>query len=129
MDAERKVNTLFLGSYSWGLVAGKTNTIFPWGSKSPLGRRRWWHAWYCAVVDCRAPEPAIWFHDVLRGDGSAFNRSEIEVIEQLSALSSEAREGGRAGAGIALGLRGDRRGPQLKSALDQHNETKRRMLL
>src|SRR5262249_34601135 len=38
------------GCYNWGLVSGKTNTIFPWGSKKD------------------APEPKLWFHDIFRAD-------------------------------------------------------------
>ena len=44
-----------VAAINWGLVSGKTNTIYPWGS--PEG----------------APEPAIWFHDIFRQDGTPFD--------------------------------------------------------
>jgi len=40
-----------IGAMNWGFVSGKTQTIFPWGSKEG------------------SPEPALWFHDILRSDG------------------------------------------------------------
>ena len=73
----RKNNSLFIthlpllnrehvGAINWGLVSGKTNTIFPWGSKEG------------------SPEPKPWFHDVFRQDGSAFDSKETALIQQLS---------------------------------------------
>ncbi|MES2732524.1 MAG: RICIN domain-containing protein [Bacteroidota bacterium] len=58
-----------VGSYNWGLVAGKTQTYFPWGS--PVG----------------APEPSLWFHDVLRIDGSPYNASETNLLKQYASIS------------------------------------------
>lgn len=52
-----------IGCYNWGLVAGRTQTYFPWGS--PRG----------------APEPKLWHHDILRADGSAFKAREVEFIK------------------------------------------------
>jgi hypothetical protein len=57
-----------VGCLSWGLVAGKTQTIYPWGS--PEG----------------APEPARWFHDMFRPDGSPFDKTEIEAIEKATGV-------------------------------------------
>ena len=54
-----------IGCYSWGLVAGRTQTYFPWGSLKG------------------APEPKVWFHDVLRKDGTPFDPKEIEVIKKI----------------------------------------------
>jgi hypothetical protein len=57
-----------IACYNWGLVAGKTQTIYPWGS--PQG----------------APEPKEWFHDIFRKDGTPFKKEEVELIrEYLSA--------------------------------------------
>jgi hypothetical protein len=55
-----------VGAINWGLVYGKTQTIFPWGS--PLN----------------APEPNIWHHDIFRKDGTPFDKQEIEVIRKLT---------------------------------------------
>ena len=55
-----------VGAINWGLVSGKTNTIFPWGSKEG------------------SPEPAVWFHDIFRNDGSAYRNEEVAMIRQLT---------------------------------------------
>ncbi len=73
----RKQNSLFIthlpifkqhkvAAINWGFVSGKSNTIFPWGSK--LG----------------SPEPAIWFHDILRKDGSSFDKKETDFIKKIN---------------------------------------------
>jgi len=56
-----------VGCYNWGLVNGKTQTIFPWGSKKG------------------APEPKSWFHDILRKDGSPYIPEEVALIRKLTA--------------------------------------------
>ncbi len=55
-----------VAAYNWGLVAGKSQTMFPWGS--PEG----------------APEPDPWFHDLLRPDGEPYDPMEVEVLRQLT---------------------------------------------
>jgi hypothetical protein len=57
-----------VGGYSWGLVAGKTQTNFPWDS---------WQQTY-------ELEPEIWFHDIFRQDGSPFDPAETEYIKILT---------------------------------------------
>jgi hypothetical protein len=49
----------------WGFVSGKTNTIFPWGSKEG------------------SPEPKIWFHDLYRADGTPFDPGEVARYRSL----------------------------------------------
>jgi hypothetical protein len=56
-----------IGAYNWGLVAGKSNTIYAWDNPMPDGK-----------------EPKIWFHDIFRKDGSPFDKSEIHLIKRLS---------------------------------------------
>ena len=58
-----------VGAINWGLVAGKTQTYFPWDS---------WDHPYAAV-------PKVWFHDLLRPDGTAFQNNESQTIKTLSA--------------------------------------------
>ena len=55
-----------VGAINWGLVSGKTNTIFPWGSKEGT------------------PEPTIWFHDIFRKDGRAFSTKEVAIIKEIT---------------------------------------------
>jgi hypothetical protein len=54
-----------VGAINWGLVSGKTNTIFPWGSKEG------------------SPEPKIWFHDIFRKDGKPFDPGETAFIKKI----------------------------------------------
>lgn len=53
-----------VGCYHWGLVAGRTQTYYPWGS--PEG----------------APEPEQWQHDLLRPDGSAYSATEMALVQR-----------------------------------------------
>ncbi|WP_148599089.1 glycoside hydrolase 5 family protein [Aquisphaera giovannonii] len=57
-----------VGAYNWGFVAGKTQTIYPWDS---------WQKPYPA-------EPPVWFHDILRSDGTPYDRKEVEYIRGVT---------------------------------------------
>ena len=57
-----------IGAINWGLVDGKTNTIYPWDS---------WSKEYSA-------EPEPWHHDIFRADGTAYRRNEVELIKKLT---------------------------------------------
>jgi hypothetical protein len=57
-----------VGAYNWGLVRGKTQTIYPWDS---------WEKHYAA-------EPPVWFHDIFRQDGTPYDPREVAVIRQFS---------------------------------------------
>ncbi len=56
-----------IGAINWGLVAGKTNTIYGWNEPIPDGS-----------------EPKIWFSDILRKDGTPFDKAEIQLIKLLT---------------------------------------------
>lgn len=56
-----------VGAINWGLVAGKSNTIYAWDTPLPDGR-----------------EPKVWFHDVFRPDGTPYNKAETDLIMQLT---------------------------------------------
>jgi hypothetical protein len=56
-----------VGAYNWGLVAGKTNTMYAWDAPMPDGQ-----------------EPKIWFHDIFRKDGTPFSPGEIQLIKSLT---------------------------------------------
>jgi hypothetical protein len=57
-----------VAAWSWGLVDGKSNTIYPWDS---------WEKVYAA-------EPRVWFHDIFRPDGTPFSKTETDLIRQLT---------------------------------------------
>ncbi|MDR1525050.1 MAG: cellulase family glycosylhydrolase [Tannerella sp.] len=56
-----------IGAINWGLVAGKTNTIFAWDMPLP-----------------DVTEPPLWFHDIFRKDGSVYSQEEVDVIKALT---------------------------------------------
>lgn len=57
-----------IAAYNWGLVSGKTQTIYPWDS----------------LQKKYTSEPDVWFHDVFRNDGTPFNKAETDLIYKLS---------------------------------------------
>ena len=58
-----------VGAINWGFVAGKTQTYLPWES--------WQHPY---VVD----QPPVWFHEVLRPDGTPYREAEVNLIRRLA---------------------------------------------
>ncbi len=58
-----------VGAINWGFVAGKTQTYFPWES--------WQHPY---ILD----QPPVWFHEVLRPDGTPYRQAEVNLIRQLT---------------------------------------------
>ena len=58
-----------VAAINWGLVAGKTQTYLPWDSwKHPYTDR----------------EPAVWFHEIFRTDGSPYRQEEVDLIRALT---------------------------------------------
>jgi len=67
-----------VGCLNWGLVAGKTNTIFPWISTIGIfNPRRWFRP-------KTVPEPRVWFHDLFRVDGTPYDQTEIELFKKYT---------------------------------------------
>jgi hypothetical protein len=56
-----------VGAINWGLVAGKTNTIFAWDEPLP-----------------DTEEPPLWFHDIFRKDGTPYSQEEVDLIKELT---------------------------------------------
>ncbi|MBV8391269.1 MAG: 1,4-beta-xylanase [Mucilaginibacter sp.] len=56
-----------IGAINWGLVSGKTNTIYAWDMPMSNG-----------------DEPKVWFHDVFRKDGTPYKEEEANLIRQLN---------------------------------------------
>jgi hypothetical protein len=58
-----------VAAINWGLVAGKTQTYLPWDSwKKPYTDR----------------EPAIWFHEVFKTDGTPYRTEETDFIRTIT---------------------------------------------
>ncbi len=55
-----------IGAISFGLVSGKGNFQYPWGSKEGT------------------PEPIIWFHDIFHKDGTPYDPNETKFIKKLT---------------------------------------------
>ena len=70
-----------IGCYNWGLVAGKSQTHFPWSSVKHLQRLKKEKAFIEDHEDI--PEPEVWFHDIFRKDGTAYNQNEVEFIKKI----------------------------------------------
>lgn len=62
-----------IGAINWGLVAGRTNTAYPWDS---------WDREYTA-------EPELWFHEVFKKDGSPYKQVEVDLIKKLTQEKNE----------------------------------------
>jgi hypothetical protein len=58
-----------VGAINWGFVAGKTQTYLPWDS---------WQRPY--VLE----QPSVWFHEVLRSDGTPYREAEVDLIRKLT---------------------------------------------
>jgi len=56
-----------VGAINWGLVAGKSNTIYAWDTPLPDGS-----------------EPKEWFHDIFRADGAIYKKEETDSIKALT---------------------------------------------
>jgi hypothetical protein len=59
-----------VGMINWGFVNGKTQTDMPWDS---------WQRPYTSRP------PTVWFHDILRPDGTPYRAREVALIKRLSA--------------------------------------------
>lgn len=57
-----------VGAYCWGLVQGRIQTEYSWDS------------W----VKTYESEPELWFHDVLRPDGTPYDPAEVAYIRSLT---------------------------------------------
>ena len=57
-----------IGAYNWGFAAGKIQTQYPWKT---------WEEKF-------DKEPQMWFHDLLRPDGSPFDAAEAAFIRRIT---------------------------------------------
>ena len=57
-----------VGAINWGLVSGKSNTIYQWSKPIPDGS-----------------EPELWFHDIFRKDGTPYDKKETDFIKAITA--------------------------------------------
>jgi hypothetical protein len=58
-----------VGAVNWGFVAGKTQTYLPWDF--------WEHPY-------TNREPELWFHEILRTDGTPYSAEEVAFIKEIT---------------------------------------------
>ncbi len=78
-----------VAAINWGLVSGKSGTVWPWSSRSDNNGSK---------ISVKAkrnndeiikpgepfPEPEIWFHDLFRTDGTPYSEKEITIFRALT---------------------------------------------
>lgn len=64
-----------VGAFNWGLVEGKSQTIYPWET---------WTRNYTA-------EPDPWHHDIFRRDGTPYSEEEVAYIRSVTRAETIAR--------------------------------------
>ncbi|MDG2061781.1 MAG: 1,4-beta-xylanase [SAR86 cluster bacterium] len=70
-----------IGSYNWGLVAGKSQTNFSW--ETILKRKEKKDKGEFIKEGESLDEPDLWFHDILRQDGTPFSKREVSFIKKI----------------------------------------------
>lgn len=69
-----------VGCLNWGMVAGKTNTIYQWqtlpGYLDPS----------ISLIE-QESSPQVWFHDLFNADGTPYDRTEIDLFKKYSERS------------------------------------------
>lgn len=71
-----------VGCISWGLVAGKSQTIWPWSSRT--SKRGPHEAEPSVPPEQITGEPGIWFHDIFRVDGTPYDPQEVAFIREIT---------------------------------------------
>ncbi len=61
-----------VGAINWGLVDGKSNTKYAWDEPIADGS-----------------EPALWFHEIFRKDGTPYKQEEVDLIKSLTLVNSK----------------------------------------
>lgn len=56
-----------IGAINWGLVAGKTNTIYAWNTPITNGE-----------------QPIEWFQDIFFKDGTPYRKDEVDLIKEIN---------------------------------------------
>lgn len=70
-----------VGCLNWGLVAGKSQTHFNWASVAQMEALK--KNGHFIHPHHPIPEPTLWFHDIFRRDGTAFDPAEIAFIQRM----------------------------------------------
>jgi hypothetical protein len=63
-----------VAAFNWGLVEGKTQTTLPWDS------------WQHPYTD---RQPAMWFHDIFRTNGTPYSQTEVNFIRTITGRGTQ----------------------------------------
>ncbi len=73
-----------VGAVNWGFVSGKSGTIWPWSSRNGRDLNQERLSGNVVNPGETFPEPELWFHDLLRFDGSPYDAEELSVFKNLT---------------------------------------------
>ncbi|MGM8361867.1 1,4-beta-xylanase [Flavobacterium sp. ARAG 55.4] len=73
-----------IGAINWGFVAGKSGTIWAWNSLKGRDVEKERAEGNVVTPGEEFPEPKVWFHDLLRFDGTPYDKNEIEIFKKLT---------------------------------------------
>ncbi|WP_051238675.1 cellulase family glycosylhydrolase [Gaetbulibacter saemankumensis] len=78
-----------VGAINWGFVAGKSGTIWPWSSRTTAAGSNRSLSYEREIGNVETdptllPEPELWFHDLLRFDGTPYSEDEIKIFKELT---------------------------------------------
>jgi hypothetical protein len=65
-----------VGAYNWGLVDGKTQTIYPWDS------------WKKKYTD----DLPLWFHDIFHTNGKPYRQQEVDYIRRITGKDADTQK-------------------------------------
>ena len=83
-----------VGAINWGLVNGKSGTVWHWPSQKAIRAIVEKPGWSLAAIESghgfdrptpgeNYPEPEAWFHDIFRVDGTSYDAAETALIREL----------------------------------------------
>ena len=67
----------------WGLVAGKSQTIYNWKSVDDL-EKKLSDKLFTDFPTTPLAEPEVWFHDIFRVDGTPFDKKEVDFLVKFA---------------------------------------------
>jgi hypothetical protein len=70
-----------VAAINWGFVAGKSQTHFNWSSFETIEEKK--QRGDVLRPGDPIPEPELWFHDILRMDGTPYRQEEVDFITSV----------------------------------------------
>ena len=73
-----------VGCFNWGFVSGKSGTVWDWSSRKGKDVDKLRAQGVVIKPGQPFPEPKLWFHDILRVDGTPFSQDEVDCIRKMT---------------------------------------------